>query len=160
MCAVEARMRSLGIELPPASPPVNLTSGTKTVGNLVYVSARAPKVGGVPQYVGKVGAEIDEADGARAARVATLNALATLREGIGDLDRIRQIVKMTGYVNSAPGFTNQHKVMNGATELLLEIFGERGHHARATIGVAELPLGNSVEVDLIVELEAPATDAR
>ena len=151
---IEERLLSMGIEIPPVSPPVNPTRGTKIVGNVVYVSARAPKVGGAQRLPGKVGRELTESEGAMAARIATLNALATLRDGIGDLDRVKQIVKVTGYVNSAPGFTNQHIVMNGATELLLDIFGERGEHARGSIGVAELPQGNSVEVELIVELEA------
>ena len=150
---IAERLEALGIELPPVSPPVNPTSGTKRVGNLVYVSARAPKMGGVQQLTGKVGRDLDEDMGAQAARVAVLNALATLSEGIGGLDRVRQIVKLTGYVNSAPGFTNQHIVMNGATALLLEVFGARGRHARGSIGVAELPLNNSVEVELIVEVE-------
>lgn len=153
MNRVDLRLMELGIELPPVSPPVNPTSGIKQVGNVVYVSARAPKVGGVQLLEGKVGADLTVEQGIEAARVSMLNALATLRDGIGDLDRVRQIVKITGYVNSAPGFVLQHTVMNGATQLLLDIFGDRGSHARGSIGVAELPLNNSVEIELIVEIE-------
>lgn len=153
MNRIDQRLQELGIELPPVSPPVNPTRGTKQVGNIVYVSARAPKVGGVQRLEGKVGSDLTEEQGIEAARISMLNSLATLRHGIGDLDRVRQIVKITGYVNSAPGFVRQHIVMNGATQLLLDIFEERGTHARGSIGVAELPLNNSVEIELIVEVE-------
>jgi enamine deaminase RidA (YjgF/YER057c/UK114 family) len=132
---------------------VNPTRGTKRVGNIVYVSARAPKIGGAAQFVGKVGSEISEEQACQAARIAALNALATLQEGIGDLNRVKQVVKITGYVNSAPGFQNQHQVMNCATQLLIDIFGERGYHARGSFGVAELPLNNALEIEMIVEVE-------
>src|SRR3712207_3722106 len=109
---VAERLQQLGIEIPPVSPLVNPTRGTARVGNVVYVSARAPKIGGVLQYRGKIGSDLTLEQGRKAARIAALNALATLQDGIGDLERVKQIVKVTGFVNSAPDFVEQHLVMN------------------------------------------------
>ncbi len=101
---------------------------------------------------GKLGGELTVEQGQAAARICALNCLAVVRAALGELDRVAQVVKLTGFVASAPGFTQQSQVVNGASELLVEVFGERGRHARAAVGVAELPLGAPVEVELVVEV--------
>lgn len=149
------RLAELGIDLPSAPQPVANYAPAVQSGHLVYTSGQLPFVGGELQIHGKVsaGAEgIVKPDAATAAaRQCTLNALAAIDALVG-IDAVRRVVKVTGFVASAPGFTGQPGVLNGASDLLGEIFGEAGVHARSAVGVAELPLGAPVEVELVVEV--------
>jgi enamine deaminase RidA (YjgF/YER057c/UK114 family) len=152
MTQVEAKLAELGLELPtPPSPLANYVRAVRT-GNLVFLSGHGPTRDGKPAYVGKVGADLDVDTGYQAARLVMLNCLASLREEIGDLDRVTRVVKLLGMVNSAPDFGRQPEVINGASDLLVELFGERGRHARSAVGMASLPRGIAVEIELIVEV--------
>jgi enamine deaminase RidA (YjgF/YER057c/UK114 family) len=148
----EARLKALGIELPAAPAPIASYVPAVRTGNLVFLAGQGPVVGGKPTVTGKVGADLTEQDGYKAARATVLTSLAVLRAEIGSLDRVRRIVKVVGFVNSAPGFTRQPWVINGASDLLVEIFGEAGKHARTSVGVNELPLNIPVEIELVVEV--------
>jgi enamine deaminase RidA (YjgF/YER057c/UK114 family) len=148
----EARLKALKIELPPAPKPLASYVPAVRTGNLVYLAGQGPMVGGKPTITGKVGAELTEEEGNKAARAAILTSLSALRAEIGSLDRVVRIVKLVGWVNSAPGFTRQPWVINGASDLLIEIFGDAGRHARSAVGANELPLNIPVEVELIVEV--------
>lgn len=150
----EARVRELGIEVPTLPPPVAAYVPAARTGNLVYASGQTPTIDGVLQVRGKLGADLTVEEGQAAARLAALNCVAEVRGSLGSLDTVVRIVRLTGYVASAPGFGDQPAVMNGASRLLEEIFGEAGRHARSAVGVAELPGGAPVEVELIVEVEA------
>jgi enamine deaminase RidA (YjgF/YER057c/UK114 family) len=149
----EARLKALGIELPPVPKPIASYVPAVRTGNLVFLAGQGPVSGGKPTITGKVGREVNEEQGAKAARATILVALAALRAEIGSLDRVARVVKVVGFVNSAPGFTRQPWVMNGASDLLVEIFGEAGRHARTSVGVNELPLDIPVEIDMIVEIK-------
>jgi enamine deaminase RidA (YjgF/YER057c/UK114 family) len=153
MGKVESRINDLKITLPEASKPVAAYIPAKQTGNLVFTAGQLPMVNGELISKGLLGqdVEIDEAN--KAARICTLSALAAIKGVIGDLDRIKQIVRVVGYVASVPTFTQQPAVVNGASELLLEIFGENGKHARSAVGIAVLPLNASVEIELTVEVE-------
>jgi len=152
----EARLKALGIELPPAPKPLASYIPAVRTGNLVFLAGQGPLSGGKPTVTGKVGAELTEEEGYKAARATMLVQLAVLRAEIGSLDRVRRIVKLVGWVNSAPGFTRQPWVINGASDLLVEIFGDAGKHARSSVGANELPLNIPVEIELTVEV-APAS---
>ena len=149
----EKILHDLGLKLPYAPKPVAAYIPAKQTGNLVFTAGQLPMVNGELISKGLLGqdVEIDEAN--KAARICTLNALAAIKGVIGDLDRIKQIVRVVGYVASVPTFTQQPAVVNGASELLLEIFGENGKHARSAVGMAVLPLNASVEIELTVEVE-------
>ncbi len=149
----EARLKALGLQLP--TPPTPIASYVPVVraGNLVFLAGQGPLVDGKPTVTGKVGANLTEAEGYQAARATILTSLAVLRAEIGSLDRVRRVVKLVGWVNSAPGFTRQPWVINGASDLLVEIFGDAGRHARSSVGANELPLDIPVEIELIVEVE-------
>ncbi|GAA3882360.1 RidA family protein [Streptomyces sedi] len=149
---VERRLAELGLELPPVVPPVAAYVPAVISGRYVYTSGQVPLVAGELPIAGKVGAEVDEERARDMARVCALNALAAVKSVAGDLDRVARVVKVLGFVASAPGFTGQPQVVNGASELLGEVFGERGRHARSAVGVAVLPLDAPVEVELQVEL--------
>ena len=153
MGAIEMKLNQLGLNLPDAPKPVAAYIPAKQTGNLVFTAGQLPMVNGELISKGLLGqdVEIDEAN--KAARICTLNALAAIKGVIGDLDRIKQIVRVVGYVASVPAFTQQPAVVNGASELLLEIFGENGKHARSAVGMAVLPLNASVEIELTVEVE-------
>lgn len=155
----EARLQALKIALPPAPRPVASYVPAVRTGNLVFLAGQGPLAGGKPTVTGKVGAQLTEAEGAAAARATILNSLAALRAEIGSLDRVRRIVKLVGWVNSAPGFTRQPWVINGASDLLVEIFGDAGRHARSAVGANELPLDIPVEIEMIVEV-APDSAGR
>ncbi len=155
----EARLKTLGIQLPPAPTPVASYVPAVRTGNLVFLAGQGPLAGGKPTVTGKVGAELTEEEGYKAARATILNSLAALRAEIGSLDRVRRIVKLVGWVNSAPGFTRQPWVINGASDLLVEIFGDAGKHARSSVGANELPFNIPVEIELIVEI-APDSAGR
>ena len=148
-----ARLAELGIDLPPVAAPVAAYVPTVRSGNLVYTSGQLPFVAGVLPATGKVGAEVAAAEATQFARIAVLNALAAIAAEVGSLDRIRRVVKLVGFVASEPDFTGQPGVINGASELLGDIFGDAGKHARSAVGVAVLPLDAPVEIELIVEVD-------
>ena len=151
MSAAE-RLAALGLALPPVTAPVAAYVPAVRTGAYVYVSGQVPVADGKLVATGKVGAEVTAEDAAAMARTCALNAIAAAAEAAGGLDRIRRIVKVVGFVASAPGFGGQPQVINGASGLLIEVFGEDGKHARSAIGVAELPLNVPVEVELIAEV--------
>ena len=146
-----ARLSALGLSLPKVVPPVAAYVPAVRSGAHVYVSGQLPMVDGVLPVTGKVGAEVTPEQGRELAARCALNALAAIDDLVG-LEAVVQVVKVTGFVASAPGFTGQPAVLNGASELFGEVFGEAGRHARAAVGVAELPLGAPVEVEVIVEV--------
>jgi enamine deaminase RidA (YjgF/YER057c/UK114 family) len=148
----EDRIGELGLELPP--PPQALASYVPVVVSrgLAFVAGQVPLAEGKLLWSGKLGAELDVEAGAEAARRCALQALSALRAELGSLDRVKRIVKVTVWVASAEGFTDQPKVANGASDLLTEVFGDAGKHARAAVGAPELPLGAPVEVELIAEV--------
>ncbi|NEU29191.1 RidA family protein [bacterium LRH843] len=152
MSSVEEKLASLGIVLPEAAKPAAVYVPAKTVGNLVYTSGQDCRVNGELLHKGKVGKDITLEEGYDAARQTMINLLAVLKEHIGDLDRIKQVVKLLGFVNSAPGFVEQPYVMNGASELLEKVFGEKGKHARSALAANELPFDTPVEIEMIVEI--------
>ena len=146
---VEERLKSLGLELPPCPVPVAAYVPAVGASGLLFASGQTPIVDGKLVYRGKVGREISVEQAYDGCRICALRCLAELKWAIGTLDRIERIVKVTGYVNSASGFEDQPKVVNGVSELLEQVFGDKGKHARAAIGVAELPGGAAVEVEVI-----------
>ena len=146
------RLAALGLSLPAVAPPVAAYVPAVRTGNYVYVSGQLPLVEGKLQGTGKVGDGVAPADAAGLARIAALNALAAAASVAGGLDAITRIVKVTCFVASSPGFTGQAQVANGASELLLEVFGDAGRHARSAVGMAVLPLDTPVEVELIAEV--------
>ncbi len=148
----EQRVASLGLTLPAAPKPVATYVPSVRVGDLLFVSGVVPSRDGRIVFQGKVGGDLSKEEGYEAAKVSLLNALANIRQAAGSLDRVQRIVKMTGYVASHEGFREQPYVINGASDLLVEIFGEAGRHARAAVGVAELPMGVPVELELTVQL--------
>jgi len=148
---VADRLAELGLALPPVVPPVAAYVPAQISGNLVYTAGQLPMVGGVLPAVGKVGAEVGADEAQEYARICALNALAAADSVIGSLDRVTRVVKVTGFVASAPDFTGQPGVVNGASELLGEVFGDAGKHARSAVGVAVLPLDAPVEVEVILE---------
>ena len=149
---VEARLRELGIELPDAPAPAASYVPTIRSGSLLYVSGQVPVDGGSVKYVGKAGADVSLDDAVAAARLCAINIVAQVRQALVDLDRVIRVVKLTGFVNSAPDFTDQPKVINGASDLIVDVFEEKGAHARSAVGVASLPLGSTVEVEAILEV--------
>ena len=154
MAGVEARLQELGIQLPTVPASIANYVGAARTGNLIYLSGRLPMREGQLAYKGKLGRDLSADDGYQAARLSALNVIATLHAEIGDLDRVKRIVKLLGMVASDPEFTEQASVLNGASDLLVEIFGDRGRHARSAFGVAALPMDSPVEIELIVEVEA------
>jgi enamine deaminase RidA (YjgF/YER057c/UK114 family) len=153
MGKVESRINELNLSLPDAPKPVAVYIPAKQTGNLVFTAGHLPMVNGELISKGLLGQDVEIDEASKAARICTLNALAAIKGVIGDLDRIKQIVRVVGYVASVPTFTQQPAVVNGASELLLEIFGENGKHARSAVGIAVLPLNASVEIELTVEIE-------
>jgi len=149
---VEQRLKELGVTIPAAAKPVAAYVPTTLSGNTLYTAGQLPFVEGKLKFIGQLGKDLSIEEGAEAARLALLNALAAVQEGIGDLERVDQVLKLTVFVNSADGFTGQAQVANGASTLLEEIFGERGRHARSTLGTNTLPLGAPVELDLILSI--------
>ena len=150
---IDARLAELGIEVPEAAAPVANYVGYVVTGNLVFVSGQVPIKGGEFQYQGKVGAEISVEDAQAAARLCAINIISQLKAACGgDLDRVSRIVKLGGFVNSIPGFTDQPKVINGASDLMVEVFGDAGRHARAAVSAGALPLNVAVEVDAVAEI--------
>ena len=149
---IDARLAELGIELPAVPQPIGAYVLSVQTGSLLYTSGIGPQRDGEFPYQGQVGAELTIDDGRAAARLCMLNLLSLIRDAAGGLDRVARVVKVLGFVASAPGFGDQPLVMNGASELLIEVFGARGRHARSAIGVNELPRHIAVEIEMIVEL--------
>jgi len=149
---IENKLASLGITLP--SPPAPAGSYVPVVvsHSLAFVAGQIPAEGGQVKFRGKVGRDLSIEAGQQAARLCTINALAQLKAVLGSLDRVRRVVKVTGFVNCEPSFVDQPKVINGASDLLVQVFGENGKHARVAVGVSSLPLDSAVEVEFIVEI--------
>ncbi len=152
MIKVEDNLKKLGINIPDAPKPLGAYKGVVISGNIVFVSGQLPIEKGELKYKGKVGSDISLEDGVHASQIAAINILSVMKQEIGDLNKINRILKVTGYVASAPGFDMQAKVVNGASELFYQVFGENGLHARAAVGVFELPLGAPVEIEAIAEI--------
>ena len=153
MGKVEEKLRELGIHIPEAAKPVAAYVPAKKVGNLIFTAGQLPMVNGELVSKGLLGKDLETEEAYTAARICTINALAAIKSLIGDLDEIQQIVRVVGYVASVPTFTQQPAVVNGASELLLQIFGENGIHARSAVGIAVLPMNASVEIELTVEVK-------
>jgi enamine deaminase RidA (YjgF/YER057c/UK114 family) len=149
------RLNALGAELPPvAKPGSSFFMQAATMGNLVFMSGQIPRRGDEIHFKGRLGDTLSNEEGYKAARLCALNLIVQLKEALGGrIDRVRRFLKLTVFVNSAPSFTDPSSIANGASELLMEVFGETGRHARSAIGVATLPRGVSVEVEAIVEIE-------
>lgn len=154
MSSVEQRLKELGVELPEAPKPVAAYLPSVVFnGNLVYVSGQDCRLNGELLHKGKLGREVTVEQGKACSRQAIINCLAALKYSIGDLDKVKRIVKLLGMVASAEGFDNHPAVIDGASQLLIDIFGENGKHARAAVGLYELPFGTPVEIEMIVELK-------
>lgn len=150
---IDERLAELGITLPAVFPPAGNYLGCVVDGGLVYAGGHGPINGGT-MIRGKVGADLTLEQGRQAARVTALSILATLRAGLGSLDRIDRFVKVFGMVNVAPGFDSMPAVIDGCSDLLVEVFGEAGRHTRSAVGMAELPSGIAVEIELVARLRA------
>lgn len=147
------RLNQLGINLPPVAVPVAAYVPFVRSGNLVFLSGHIAKKDGKP-WVGQLGRDVDTATGKAAARAIAIDLMGTLQAAVGNLGKITRIVKLMSLVNSTPDFTEQHLVTNGASELFAEVFGDAGAHARSAFGVAQVPMGACVEIDLVVEVQA------
>jgi enamine deaminase RidA (YjgF/YER057c/UK114 family) len=152
--SAEARIKEIGLALPPPPKPGgNYVPGVR-VGNLLFLSGHGPgRVDGVPSARGKVGRDLSIEDGYKVAREVGINLLGTAKALLGSLDKVKRVVKVLGMVNSAEGFGDQPKVINGFSDLMVEVFGENGRHARSAVGMAELPSGIPVEIEMILEVE-------
>ena len=151
---IDARLAELGIELPRAAAPAANYVPYVRSGNLVFISGQGPFRDGAFEYLGRVGEDLSLEEAQQAARLVGLNLIAQMKDACGgDLDRVARVVKLGAFVNSTPDFTDQPKVVNGASDLMVEVFGEAGRHARFAVGAPTLPLGFSVEIDAVVELE-------
>ena len=152
---IEARLRELGIDLPAAVAPIaNYVPFVRT-GSLLIISGQLPLEDGklTDRFKGKLGKDVFNEAGQQAARLAAINVLAQAQVALGDLDRVRRVVRLGGFINATPGFTALAAVMNGASDLMVQVFGDHGRHARTTVGVAELPMDASVEVEATIEFE-------
>jgi enamine deaminase RidA (YjgF/YER057c/UK114 family) len=152
MSQIEARLTQLGVSLPtPPKPVANYVPAVQS-GNILYVSGQVSRMGDV-SFDGKLGLDTDIETGAKAARLCAINLLAQVKAHLGDLDKVARVVKLTGFVNSTLEFTDHPKVVNGASDFLVDVFGDAGRHARSAVGVAGLPLGVAVEVEGIFEIK-------
>jgi enamine deaminase RidA (YjgF/YER057c/UK114 family) len=150
---VEAKLKQLGIKLPtPAKPIANYVGSVRT-GNLVFLAGAGPRKEDGTYMAGRLGQDTSIEQGYQAARLVGINQLAALKAEVGDLNKVRRIVKVLGMVNSTPAFTEQPKVVNGFSDLMVEVFGDRGKHARSAVGMAALPMNIPVEVEMVVEVE-------
>lgn len=150
---IEEKIKKKGYKLPDSSPPIASYVNGVVTENLLFISGKLPIGEGKVKYAGKIGKDLTLEQGYESAKLCALHAIASARETLGDLDRILRVVKVNGFVNVAPGFTDIPKVINGASDLFVEIFGEMGKHARSAIGVSELPLNSSVEIEVIFEIK-------
>ncbi len=149
----ETKLESLGFPLDRTPGEGTLVDAVAIVGDIVYASGQVPFDGADLVSKGKVPGEVSAADATRAAALCAANVLRVVRRHIGSLDSVKRVVRITGYVNSDPTFTDQHLVINGASQLVRDVFGDAGRHARTALGMAQLPLGSSVEVEMILQLE-------
>ena len=147
----EEKVRQMGLQIPTPPKPVGAYVPWVQTGKNIYTSGQLPVAEGKLAYRGKLGQGMTVEEGYEAARLCMLNCLGVLKEALGSLDRVARVVKVTGFVNSDASFTDQPKVVNGASELLGQIFGDRGLHARSAVGVSSLPLGAAVEIEMVVE---------
>ena len=150
---VEKKMKELGFTLPETVKPLAAYIPAIRTGDYIYTSGQVPFAEGVLKYSGKIGYDLSIEEGQKAAELCALNALSAIKSELGDLNKIERIVKVTVFVNSADGFTDQPKVANGASEFLGKIFGEAGKHVRSAVGVNELPVNSAVEVEMIVKVK-------
>lgn len=153
MVSIEKRLEELGITLPEAPLPLASYVPVVPSGSLLFISGQLCLVNGELLYEGRVGKDVSLEQGYQAARMATINSLAIIKKELGSLDRVKRIVKVVGYVASDSDFYNQPKVINGASDLLVEVFGDQGRHARSAVGVHSLPLNTPIEIEIIVEFE-------
>ncbi|MFL1671990.1 RidA family protein [Paenibacillus dendritiformis] len=153
MGQIEQRLQQLGIGLPEVGEPKFSYIPSRRTGNLVYTSGMDCRINGVLMYEGKLGSDLSIEQGQEAARQVIINALAVIKHELGTLDNVSKVIKMLAFVNSAPGFADQPYVINGASDLLIEVFGEAGRHARSAIGTSDLPFHTPVEIELIVEVK-------
>ena len=149
---IEQRLIDHDIELPEAATPVANYVPAVQSGSMLYISGQLPLWNGQRRHIGKLGADTSVDEGQAAARLCALNVVAQAKAALGDLDRVARVVKLVGFVNSTPDFTDQPAVINGASDLMAEVFGDKGRHARSAVGAATLPLGVSVEVEAILEV--------
>jgi len=150
---VEAKLIEMGLTLPAAPAPIaNYVRAVRT-GNLLFVSGHGPIRDGKHQFVGKVGKDLSVEEGYKSAQLVCLNCLASVKEALGDLDRVKRVVKLLGMVNCAPEFGQQPEVINGASDLLGALYGDAGRHARSAVGMGALPRGISVEIEMVLEVE-------
>jgi len=149
---IEAKLAELGIDLPEAPAPVAAYQPWIRAGNLIFTSGQLPFRNGEISYTGKLGAELSNEDGYQAARQAALNAIAHIKSATGDLDKVKTIIRIEGYVHCAEGFRDHPQVLNGASDLIAEIFGDRGIHTRLALGINEMPLNAAVQLAMIVEV--------
>lgn len=150
---IEEKLNEMGIKILEAAKPVASYVPFRRVGNLIYISGQDCRVNGKLKYEGKVGRDVTEKEAYEAARITAINLLAILKSAIGNLDKVVKIVNLHGFVNSADGFVRQPMVINGASDLLLEVFGEKGKHSRCALSANELPFNTPVEIEMIVEVE-------
>jgi enamine deaminase RidA (YjgF/YER057c/UK114 family) len=148
---IETRIKEIGIELPVAAAPVANYVPWVISGNQIYIAGQVPRWNGEFLHVGRIGAELSVEDGQKAARLCALNIMAHVKSALGDLDRVKRCVKLNVFVRSSAEFSEQPKVANGASDLMVEVFGDIGKHARSAVGVMQLPFGVSVEVDAVFE---------
>lgn len=149
---IEARLKELGLELPEAAAPVANYVPYVIDGKQLWIAGQVPFWNGAIKYTGVVGQDVSVDEAVDAARVCALNILAQSKAALGDLDRIARVIKLGGFVNGAPGFTDQPKVINGASDLLVDVLGDKGLHARSAVGAGGLPLGVPVEVDAVIAI--------
>lgn len=154
MGQIDKRLAELGLNLPvPAKPVANYVPWVRT-GNLVFISGQVPVENGKATYTGQLGDTVSLEDGAKSARLCAINLIAQLKDACGgDLDRVKRVVKLVGFVNATPSFTDHPKVINGASDVMVEVFGDKGRHARYAVACPSLPLGVATEVEAIVEVE-------
>jgi enamine deaminase RidA (YjgF/YER057c/UK114 family) len=150
---IEQRLQDLGLQLPEATPPLYQYVPVMIHNGVAYISGQVPRVDGKLPYVGKVGADVTIDQARELAEICVLKGLSCLKASTGSLDLVEQVLKVTGYVQSAPGFSQQSKVVDAVSELLERIYGEKGLHARTAIGVAELPSNSPIEVDFIIAVK-------
>lgn len=153
MTQVEAKLKALGLSLPTPPAPVANYVRCVTVGNLVFLSGHGPTLDGAPAFQGKVGKERTVEEGYQSAQLTMLNCLASLKQEIGDLDRVTRIVKLLGMVNCTEDFGQHPQVINGGSDLLVQLYGDRGRHARSAVGMQSLPNGITTEIEMIVEVD-------
>ena len=151
----EDKLLEMGIQLPKLSAPVASYVNAVQVGNLIFLSGKGPSTANGEYITGKLGGELSIEQGYEAAKLTAINQLAVLKDILGDLSNVKRVVKVLGFVNSAEGFVDQPKVINGFSDLMIQVFGENGKHARTAVGTNALPFNMAVEVEVIVEVESP-----